>query len=207
MSRLTRRNWTAQQDEYLGNNFKAVSTLKLSEYLGIPQSTIKDRLRKLGCLLTEQQKRWHYLDGITVYNEKVKSLKQPRVNRMFPGSTIYAITGIYEARKKDQLRNGMSPEDVLEEIAYLNKVSVKDICGFKRNGFLIFCRQAFCRVAERILNLNDEQTGALINRDRTTALYHRNRAADLIATKDRPFIGKWTRYLEQTKYLKIKNNG
>lgn len=207
MTRLVRRIWTAEQDGYLKNNFKGTTALKMSKYLDIPESTVKDRLKRLGCVLTERQKRWHYLDGITEHNDKVKEARQPKVHRMFPNSTVYALMGIYEARKKEEVRNVITPEGVLEEIALLNKVTLERIRGFNRSAFLVFCRQAFCRVAERILNLSDEQAGTYINRDRTTVMYHRRKAARFISKNDRPFMNKWTDYLEQTKYLKIKNNG
>lgn len=109
--------------------------------------------------------------------------------------------------KKGQTR-GPLLENIISDIARHFKTSNALIKDKDMFGVHVLCRKLYCYVAYKLTNATLREIGAVISKDHSTVIHHRDNVSYWIKKGDPKFIDEWLDYLEDTQlwgaYEKIR---
>ena len=99
-------------------------------------------------------------------------------------------------------------ENILIDVAGFYKKSIADIKSKDAHADLVSCRRLYCYIAWQITNATLKEIGAVICREHSNVLHHKNTSAYWVKTGQHEFVDDWFDYLEYTslwgKYEKIR---
>lgn len=102
----------------------------------------------------------------------------------------------FEAKKQTY---GPSLIDILEDIIQVFNVSHEIMIGKRKKDEHVAYRQVYIHAATQLTDARLVDIGAVINKDHTSVIHHRELCKDYIKCNDSAFINIWNKYVLKSK--------
>lgn len=90
-------------------------------------------------------------------------------------------------------------KDILKEVSELLGVPIDGIISKSRRSRYVMCRRVFVYVSTKITDATWDSIGSVIQKDRPSCIFHRNKVEGFISVKDPGFMHYWGQYISRSK--------